>query len=122
MKKLEKRQSKEELIRILEKKKKKTRIMKFPTKSGRIEKRECKILNYVIHRQGNAPHKYFVLDLLQLSWDKEKARKKELRLGYYILGKRKKVFNKWVWGQYAPLIPLRDLRILLHKAKNKGLI
>jgi len=122
MRKLEEKQGERELIEILEKKRNKFRIMKFPTKGGKIEKRKCKILDYVVHRQSNAPHKYFVLDLLQLYWKKEKSRKKELRIGYYILGKRKKVLNKWVWGQYAPLIPLRDLRILLCKAKNKGLI
>lgn len=117
---MNKKQKERELIEILEKKR--PRFMNFPTKDGRIEKRECRILDYIIHRQSNAPHKYFVLDLLQLFWKNEKARKEELRIGYYILGKRKKVRDKWVWGQYAPLIPPKDLRILVRKAKNKGLM
>jgi hypothetical protein len=112
------KQSEKDLIAILEKKKSKKRIMQYPTRDGRIDKRSCEILDYVIHQQSNAPHKYFVLDVIKLSWEKEK----ELRIGYYILGKKLKVLNKWVWGQYCPLIPKRDLKILLEKAKRKGLI
>jgi hypothetical protein len=120
MKKLNEKEGEKELIERL-KKRKKIR-MQFPTKSGRIEIRECEILGYVIHRQSNAPHKYFVLDKIKLNWPQEPARKKELRIGYYILGKKKERFNKWTWGQSAPLIPPKDLRILLCKAKNKRLI
>ncbi len=114
------KQRKRELIEILERRNK-IRIMGFPTKTGKIEKRKCEILGYTIQQQTNAPHKYFVLDLMLLHWKQERTRKKELRIGYYILGKKKTVFNKWMWGQYAPLIPPRDLRNLLRKAKNKGL-
>jgi hypothetical protein len=110
--------NKKDLIAILEKKKSKERFMNFPTTNGRIDKRSCKILDYVIHQQSDAPQKYFVLDVIKASWKKEV----ELRIGYYILGKKPKVLNKWVWGQYCPLIPKRDLKALMNKAKRRGLL
>lgn len=113
------KQGEKELIALLEHKKEKSaRIMKFPTKGKRTEERRFKILDYLIHRQSNSPHKYLTIEVIQPSWHREK----ELRFGYYILGKKRKVYGKWVWGQFAPLIPLKDLRRLLKKAKRKGLI
>ena len=111
-------QNEKDLISIIEKKNSKERFMNFPTTDGKIDKRSCHILDYVIHQQSDAPQKYFVLDVIKASWKKEV----ELRIGYYILGKKPKVLNKWVWGQYCPLIPKHDLKMLLKKAKQKGLI
>ncbi len=45
-----------------------------------------------------------------------------LRLGYYIIGKKPKMKNRWVWGQSAPFIPKKDLLKLVKKAKNKGML
>jgi hypothetical protein len=44
----------------------------------------------------------------------------EIRLGYYIIGKKPTVRGRWVWGQYATSMPLRDFRALVRKAKKKG--
>ena len=116
---MSKNQGKKELIQLLNHKKKNPRrFMLFPTIGNRQEKREFRILDYLICKQHDNPHKYFVIEQIQPSWKREK----ELRFGYYILGKQKGARNKWVWGQFAPLIPLRDLNVLLRKAGQKGFI
>jgi hypothetical protein len=37
----------------------------------------------------------------------------EVRLGYYIIGKKPKMRGRWVWDQFAALLPLRDFRALI---------
>lgn len=44
----------------------------------------------------------------------------ELRLGYYIIGKKPKMLGRWVWGQYATLLPIRDFAALVRKAQKRG--
>ena len=46
----------------------------------------------------------------------------EVRLGYYIIGKKPKMRGRWVWGQFAALMPLRDFRALIRVAEKKGWI
>jgi len=48
--------------------------------------------------------------------------KKELRLGYYIVGHKGRMKGKWAWGQYASFIPADDLVKLIEKGKEKGII
>ena len=45
----------------------------------------------------------------------------EIRFGYYIIGnKDKKMAGKWVWGQYAPIIPAEDFAQIVRLAQAKG--
>jgi hypothetical protein len=46
----------------------------------------------------------------------------EVRLGYYIIGKKPNMRGRWVWGQFAALMPLQDFRALVRAAKKKGWI
>ena len=46
----------------------------------------------------------------------------EVRLGYYIIGKKPKMRGRWVWGQFAALMPMRDFRALIRAAEKKGWI
>lgn len=46
----------------------------------------------------------------------------ELRLAYYIIGKKPKMAGKWVWGQFATMIPAKDFQSIIHKAMKKGWI
>jgi hypothetical protein len=46
--------------------------------------------------------------------------KEELRLGYYIIGKKPRMLNKWVWGQFATMMPIEDFRALMNEAREKG--
>lgn len=109
---------KKELIKMLENRKKKIKWFGFPTKNGKLDYESIKMVDYIIHRQSNYSHKYFIIELMKLSWRREK----ELRFGYYILGKKPSVAGKWRWGQSAPLIPPKDLKALINKAKKKNFI
>lgn len=44
----------------------------------------------------------------------------EFRLGYYMIGVKPRMAGRWTWGQFAPLIPARDFRAILRKARTKG--
>ena len=46
--------------------------------------------------------------------------RQEVRLGYYIIGKRPRMLGKWVWGQYAALLPLEDFKAIIRQAEKKG--
>ena len=44
----------------------------------------------------------------------------ELRLAYYIIGKRPGMKGKWVWGQYATFLPAYDSYMIHEEAKKRG--
>lgn len=44
----------------------------------------------------------------------------ELRLGYYIIGKKPKMLGRWVWGQYATLLPVEDFAAVVGEARRRG--
>ena len=46
----------------------------------------------------------------------------EYRIGYFIRGKIGRTKGRWVWGQYCPLIPHKDLNNLFEKAKREKVI
>lgn len=46
----------------------------------------------------------------------------EFRLGYYIIGKKPKMKNKWTWGQYATMLPAKDFKKIIKEAQKKNWI
>ena len=46
--------------------------------------------------------------------------RRELRLGYYIIGKKPAMRGRWVWGQYATFLPVRDFKRIINRAKRQG--
>jgi len=60
--------------------------------------------------------KILCLQLLEL----EHNGKQELRLGYYIIGKKPRMLRKWVWGQYATMMPIEDFYTLVEMARKEG--
>lgn len=74
---------------------------------------------YILLQQSDYKPKYFILQ--EIFFLTSKGRRKELRFGYYIKGKKPKMRGKWVWGQYAPLIPVGDLRKLIAAGKRAKL-
>jgi len=46
----------------------------------------------------------------------------EYRVGYFIRGKIGRANGKWVWGQFCPLIPQKDFKKLILKAKKEKVI
>lgn len=81
------------------------------------KKMNFSIEKYVTLQQSNYPEKTFVLQ--EILFDDGN---KEIRIGYYIIGKKPRMQGKWVWGQYCPFIPKHDFEKLLDKAKEKGIL
>lgn len=79
--------------------------------------------------QCNLKHKVFVLERLRHykkegvlafgNWHKGGI---EYRIGYFIVGKIGRVKNKWIWGQFCPLLPQHDLMKLIDKARRERVI
>jgi hypothetical protein len=82
------------------------------------EKSPFKIKGQIRRHQTGLPKKLIVLQKLQFNNDG----RVELRLAYYVKGKKPRMRNKWVWGQYAPLMPARDFRAIVRRAERQGWI
>lgn len=83
-------------------------------------KKQRRIGRFVTLRQSDYPLKMFVLQELDI--DREEP---EVRLGYYIVSKRilrDKGKLALMWGQFNPNIPKKDLKELIKKAENKGIL
>lgn len=65
--------------------------------------------------QDGSRTKVIVLQLIQFH-----DQRKEIRLGYYIIGKKPKMRGRWVWGQYAAFMPAEVFQSLVKKATNRG--
>jgi hypothetical protein len=50
------------------------------------------------------------------------SQKTELRLCYYIIGKLPKMKGKWVFGQFATLLPPEDFKAITDEARRRGWI
>ncbi len=46
----------------------------------------------------------------------------EYRFGYFIVGQIGRAKDKWIWGQFCPIIPHEDLEKLLKKSKKEKTI
>jgi hypothetical protein len=82
------------------------------------KKRRFTILGEILHEQSTYPEKLICLQKLRFEDDG----RIELRLAYYIIGKKPKMAGKWVWGQFATMIPVEDFEAVIHKATEKGWI
>ena len=80
-------------------------------------RRKFFICDYVTLRQSTYPDKFFVLQDIVFENGQN-----EIRIGYYIIGKKPAMRGRWVWGQYCPFIPKRDFKRLLGKAHKKGIL
>ena len=80
------------------------------------KKHTFRLLGEVRKRQKGNSDKILVLQRIEFDEDK----RIELRLAYYIIGKLRGMRGKWVWGQYASLLPPEDSLALYLKAKKKS--
>jgi len=110
---MKKRQTKQDLIEILNRKKGTSKWLKFPNSFSKSTYYTNKFIDYEILAQSDFRDKYFVIELIR----PEYRRKPEIRIGYYILGKKPSVAGKWVWGQFAPMVPQKDIPALFKKAQ-----
>jgi hypothetical protein len=76
------------------------------------------ILDEVTQVQSTYPGKVIYLQRIQFESDG----RIELRLAYYIIGKKPKMADKWVWGQYATMMPAKDFQTIVAQATKKGWI
>jgi len=75
------------------------------------------IVDEIIIPQSDAPQKLIYLQ--KIVFDDKKV---ELRLCYYIIGKKPKMKGRWVFGQYATFLPQKDFKTIVNKARKKGWI
>ena len=76
-----------------------------------------KIVDEITHPESTNARKVFYLQKLEFENGKV-----ELRLGYYILGEKQRMKNRWVWGQFTPLMHVIDFKRIINKAKMKGFV
>ena len=80
--------------------------------------------------QTNLADKVFILERLikeefsgnlayKNSWKKGDT---EYRIGYFIVGKIGRAKDRWIWGQFCPMIPRQDFLKLIQKAKKEKTI
>ena len=80
--------------------------------------------------QSNQPQKVFVVERIrhthrvgkQATSGGAKVGDIEYRIGYYLVRRIRKAEGTWGWGQFSPMIPQGDLRLLLEKARGEGTI
>jgi hypothetical protein len=41
-------------------------------------------------------------------------------IGYYVIGKKPRMAGKWVWGQFATMLPIGDFVKLVKLAQDRG--
>ncbi|MFA6593974.1 MAG: hypothetical protein WCT16_01825 [Candidatus Buchananbacteria bacterium] len=83
------------------------------------------------YTQSNLSEKVFFIDKLKkLDVDKSKLAypngwevgEIEYRFGYYIISQYGRRKGHWTFAQFCPIFPLNDLKNILQKMKNKGII
>jgi len=76
---------------------------------------QYEVIDEVRAFQDRTKDKVVMLQLMRLG-----SGKKEVRVGYYIIGKLPKMRGKWVWGQYAAFMPLTVFSRLIASATKRG--
>jgi hypothetical protein len=74
-----------------------------------------KIVDEIRRVQSDLPEKIICLQHIEFEDGRE-----EFRLGYYIIGKLPKMKGKWVWGQFATLLPQKDFIAIFRDAEKRG--
>lgn len=79
--------------------------------------------------QYNLKEKYYVIERMKLVKTEGVITNKnnkigdiEYRIGYYIVGKIGRGKNRWMWGQFCPMIPDDDFTKLFKKAEKERVI
>ena len=72
----------------------------------------------IVRLQSAYPRKAIYLQRIEFKNDG----RIQLRLGYYMIGAKPRMAGKWVWGQYATMIPAEDFRAIIREASDKGWI
>jgi len=88
-----------------------------------------KVLGVTYLQESDNPEKVFEIKKVEYQRTKgienhtiPESHKITIRCGYWIVGKIGRANGKWWWGQYAPMIPIKDFLLLIEKAKREGTI
>ncbi len=107
-----------------------TKLPELPSNVGKRGKLICPPDGHVVHyiirgevrvRQSDKREKILCLQRIEFQEGRLKPRV-EVRLGYYIIGKKPKMRGRWVWGRFAALMPLKDFKAIIKKAEKQGWI
>jgi hypothetical protein len=72
------------------------------------------VIDEIVQVQSDLPSKQICLQRVRFEDGRE-----EVRLGYYIIGKKPRMKDKWVWGQYATFLPMKDFKYLVAQAQRR---
>ena len=84
--------------------------------SIRGEVRHFTISDEITRYQSSAPNKVICLQKMICANDKSC----QFRLGYYMIGVKPRMAGKWVWGQFATILPAKDFRAIIREAEKRG--
>jgi hypothetical protein len=79
-------------------------------------RQNAKVIDEIRIEQIDYANKIILLQRMKFEDD---GKPDEIRVCYYIIGKKPKMLGKWVFGQYATMIPLPDFRKLIRLAEEK---
>jgi len=80
-------------------------------------RQDATVIDEICIEQTDYPIKRILLQKIKFD---EVGKPDEIRVCYYIIGKKPKMLGKWVFGQYATMIPLPDFKKLIRQAEQKG--
>lgn len=81
-------------------------------------KQSFTVVDEVRRRQSTDPEKTICLQRLRFDRDG----RTELRLCYYIIGKKPRMAGKWVFGQFATMMPAEDFQAIVSRAEEEDWI
>jgi hypothetical protein len=79
---------------------------------------DWEVIDQILRIQSNRPNKLLVFEKFRMEEDGHV----QFRFGYYKIGVKEGRKGKWVWGQYAPMIPVEDFKYIVEEAEKKGLV
>lgn len=84
---------------------------------------------WTFYTQSNMNKKVFIFERLRkdqkegnIAYKNWKRGDMEYRIGYYIVGQIGKAKDRWIWGQFCPLIPIEDFNNIINQAKKEKVI
>jgi len=90
------------------------RTLIVPPKMARYK---FKIIDEIRIHQSGLDSKILCLQKVEFQDGRE-----EIRFGYFIIGKKPRMLGRWVWGQFATFMPIRDFKKLIKLSEKKGWI
>jgi hypothetical protein len=86
-------------------------VLVFPPDGHR---QQFTIVDEIIRPHSSVPSKIICLQLLRFDDGRE-----QVRVAYYVIGKKPRMLGRWVWGQYSTMMPLEDFKWITREAEKK---